>query len=82
MKMLDQYADILITGRIDAVITGKARRICAFEIIRQQLGASWDQLDESELHQEGYFYSALTKSFLESPEKTALVNPGDVSEIV
>lgn len=70
--MMDQNADILaITGRIDAVITGKARRICASEIIKQQLGASWDQLDKVELCQEGHFHSALAEFIFENTKKVA-----------
>ncbi|KAL6818412.1 hypothetical protein GGI42DRAFT_347658 [Trichoderma sp. SZMC 28013] len=91
-NMLNQYADILaITGRIDVAITRGARRICDFEILRQRLGqecsryprvgASWDQLDEVKLRQQGCFYSTLAKFFFENSKKAALVNPRDVSEI-
>ncbi|EHK18140.1 uncharacterized protein TRIVIDRAFT_67348 [Trichoderma virens Gv29-8] len=91
-KMLDRYAGIIeVTGRINDAITGEARKICAFEIMRQQLGQEcsryprvgvpWDQLDEDKMRQEGYFYSALAEFFFKNPTKAYLVRPDNVCEI-
>ncbi|KAL7935481.1 hypothetical protein V8C35DRAFT_333965 [Trichoderma chlorosporum] len=93
VKMLAQYADVLaVTGRIDAAITGEARRICAFEIMRQQfgqecsryprVGVPWHKLDEDELRQEGYFYSALAEFFFKNPAQASLLDSCKIRKLL
>lgn len=59
-------------GDIDSRIQGQSRIVCAYEIIRQQLGQASSRyprsrvphakMDDALLHREGLFYSALAQS--------------------
>lgn len=91
-RNLEKYATTLAAeSSIDSKIKDEARIICAFEILRQQLGQGcsrysrarimWDRMDSSELEQEGHFYSALADFFFKHPEKSDLVGKHNIKDI-
>ncbi|RFU76606.1 hypothetical protein TARUN_5632 [Trichoderma arundinaceum] len=91
-NVMEGYATTLAAvGRIDTAITGEARKICAYEIMRRQLGQEcsryprkrvpWNKMDEDELRREGYFFSALAEFFFKNPDKAYLVGRYNSREI-
>jgi hypothetical protein len=90
--IMKEYSTVLAaTARIDAAVTGEARNICAYEIMRQQLGqeysryprmkAPWNKMDEDDMRHEGYFYSALAEFFFKNPGQAFLVGRYNIREI-
>lgn len=74
----EKYATTLTAeSGIPADITGEARVVYAFEIMREQLGQDcsryprsrvrWNHMDSEELRSEGLFYSALIRLYFDLP---------------
>lgn len=91
-RNLEKYATtVAAESSIDPRIKDEARIICAFEILRQQLGqgcsrysrarTTWNAMDSWELEQEGHFYSALADFLFKHPGKSGLVGKHNIKEI-
>ncbi|KAM0258612.1 hypothetical protein ACHAQJ_003783 [Trichoderma viride] len=91
-RIMEKYSAVLaVTARVDTAISGEARKICAYEIIREQfgqeysryprIGVSWSKMDEDDMHREGYFYSALADFFFKNPQQAFLVGRSNIREI-
>ncbi|PTB39400.1 hypothetical protein M441DRAFT_460351 [Trichoderma asperellum CBS 433.97] len=89
--MKEYSAVIAATANIDAAIIGEARMICAYEIVKQQLGqgysryprmkAPWNEMDGDDMCYEGYFYSALAEFFFQNPSQAFLVGRYNIRQI-
>ncbi|KAL6904243.1 hypothetical protein GGI43DRAFT_432850 [Trichoderma evansii] len=91
-SIMKEYSTVVAaTANIDAAITGEARMICAYEIIKQQLGqeysryprmrAPWNEMDGDDMCYEGYFYSALADFFFQNPDQAFLVGRYNIRQI-
>ncbi|KAH6605463.1 hypothetical protein Trco_007170 [Trichoderma cornu-damae] len=91
-RNMEKYATTLAAeGNIHPDIQEEARIICAFEIMRRQLGQGcsrysrartmWDEMDSAKLEKEGLFYSALADFFFKNPGKSDLVGKQNIKEI-
>lgn len=89
--MKEYSAVVAVTAKIDAAITGEARMICAYEIVRQQFGqeysryprmrAQWNEMDGDDMRREGHFYSALAEFFFQNPSQAFLVGRYNIRQI-
>lgn len=78
-------------GRIPSQIQGEHRVVCAYEILREQLGQAcsrypstrvkWNGMDSEALYREGLFYSALAQWMLANPDQAHTVNKDKISSI-
>lgn len=91
-SILKEYSAVVAaTANIDAAITGEARMICAYEIVREQFGqeysryprmrAPWNEMDGEDIRREGYFYSALAEFFVQNPDQAFLVGRYNIRQI-
>ena len=80
-RSLAKFVTTLVAeGQMPAQIQGENRVICAWEILRAQLGqacsryprtrAKWNEMDGVELYREGLFYSALAQWMLANPDQS------------
>ncbi|KAL7924333.1 hypothetical protein ACQKWADRAFT_331330 [Trichoderma austrokoningii] len=89
--MKEYSAVVAVTANIDAAITGEARMICAYEIVRQQFGqeysryprmrAPWNEMDGDDMRREGHFYSALAGFLFQHPDQAFLVGRYNIRQI-
>ncbi|KAH7146311.1 P-loop containing nucleoside triphosphate hydrolase protein [Dactylonectria macrodidyma] len=76
---------------LDPRITGQARMIACFEMLRIQLGqkcsryprtrVSWHEQDSSGVEREGFFYSELGRFIIAHPELAAFVGDQNIKQI-
>lgn len=89
--MKEYSAVVAVTANIFSAISGEARMICAYEIVRQRFGqeyslysrmrAPWNEMDGDDMRREGYFYSALAEFFFQNPDQAFLVGRYNIRQI-
>lgn len=89
--MKEYSAAVAVTANIASAISGDARMICAYEIVRQHFGqeyslysrmrAPWNEMDGDDMRREGYFYSALAEFFFRNPDQAFLVGRYNIRQI-
>ncbi|KAK1241312.1 hypothetical protein MKX08_001286 [Trichoderma sp. CBMAI-0020] len=91
-SIMKEYSAVAaVTANLVSAISGEARMICAYEIVRQQFGqeyslysrmrAPWNEMDGDDMRREGYFYSALAKFFFRNPDQAFLVGRYNIRKI-